>query len=91
MNPDGPIQPRRRFLWDMGAGFAGLALTSLLEADGFFTRGPGATGKGRPASVPPHPLAPKPPHRPTRAKSVIFLGAPTPSRTSPGTWTSSPW
>ena len=68
MNPTDPIRPRRQFLWDMGAGFAGLALSSLLEADGFFgrpSRGPG--GLPRP------PLDPKPPHRAVRAKSVIFL------------------
>ena len=30
--------PRREFLWQIGAGFAGLALTSLLDQDGFFAR-----------------------------------------------------
>ena len=29
---------RREFLWEMGAGFAGLALTSMLDSDGFFAR-----------------------------------------------------
>ena len=29
---------RREFVWEMGGGFAGLALTSLLAADGFFAR-----------------------------------------------------
>lgn len=29
---------RREFLWQTGAGFAGLALTAMLEADGFFAR-----------------------------------------------------
>ena len=29
---------RREFVWQMGGGFAGLALASLLEGDGFFSR-----------------------------------------------------
>jgi hypothetical protein len=53
----------------MGAGFAGLALTSMLEADGFF----GRRTRAESTSLPQHPLEPKPPHRTTRAKSVIFL------------------
>jgi hypothetical protein len=72
MNPAEHIfRPRRQFLWQMGAGFAGLALTSLLDADGFF----GA--KARTQSVAngsaENPLRPKSSHRPTRAKSCIFL------------------
>src|SRR5436309_11409698 len=55
-------QTRREFVWQMGGGFAGLALASLLDADGFFTRHAHAT-----------PLAPRKPHFPTKAKSVIFL------------------
>ena len=68
MNPVDHLQPRRQFLWDLGAGFTGLALTSLLEADGFF-------GSQRPFQQPTekNSLAPKSPHHPTRAKSVIFL------------------
>ena len=31
-------QTRREFVWDMGAGFAGLALTSLLASDRFFAQ-----------------------------------------------------
>ena len=31
-------QSRREFVWEMGAGFAGVALSSLLGADGFFGR-----------------------------------------------------
>ena len=69
MNPTNPFQPRRQFLWEMGAGFAGLALTSMLEADGFF----GRLTRTESTSLPQHPLEPKPPHRTTRAKSVIFL------------------
>ena len=55
---------RREFVWDMGAGFAGLALTGLLAADGF-TFGKEAAPLG--------PLAPKKPHFPVKAKSCIFL------------------
>ena len=64
---------RREFVWQMGGGFAGAALTSLLGSDGFFTR------QGRAADVAKGPLAPKNPHFPTKAKNVIFLmmnGAP---------------
>jgi hypothetical protein len=57
---------RREFLWEAGAGFTGVALAGLLAGDGFFPReahaGPFA-----------NPLAPKQPHFPPRAKSVIFL------------------
>ncbi|HCP83302.1 MAG TPA: DUF1501 domain-containing protein, partial [Planctomycetaceae bacterium] len=62
---------RREFVWEMGAGFAGLALTSLLEQDRFFDRVNAAEPKG--------PLAPRDGHFPVKAKSVIFLmmnGAP---------------
>jgi hypothetical protein len=60
-------QTRREFVWEMGAGFAGLALSSLLETDGFFSR----HAKGETAA--PNPLAPKPRHFPAKARSVIFL------------------
>ncbi len=65
---------RRELVWDMGAGFAGLALTSLLSKDGFFTRQAFANAEG-----PQNPLAPRPQHFPAKATSVIFLmmnGAP---------------
>src|SRR3954447_6250020 len=58
---------RREFLWQMGAGFAGLALTAMLDGDGFFARN--AIG----ASPDLNPLAPRPPHFPAKAKSCIFL------------------
>ncbi len=29
---------RREFVWEMGAGFVGTALTALLAEDGFFAR-----------------------------------------------------
>src|SRR6266480_852957 len=58
---------RREFLWQMGAGFTGLALTALLDGDGFFTRQAAAA---TPELNPPHP---RPAHFPARAKSCIFL------------------
>jgi len=61
---------RREFLWESGGGFTGLALTGLLAADGFFDRQAQANGP-RTAFV--NPMAPKPPHFPAKAKSVIFL------------------
>jgi hypothetical protein len=57
---------RREFLWQTGAGFTGLALASLLDRDGFFT-------KYARADAQLNPLTAKPAHFPTKAKSVIFL------------------
>src|SRR3954464_12969539 len=59
---------RREFLWQAGAGFTGLALAGLLDADGFFTRKASAA---TPPARDPH--APRPSMTPGRAKSVIFL------------------
>jgi hypothetical protein len=56
---------RREFLWEAGAGFTGLGLIDLLSKDGFFSNKAHATA--------PNPLAPRPPHFPAKAKSVIFL------------------
>lgn len=60
---------RRQFLWEMGAGFTGLALTSLLSADGFFGRH-GLQG-AEPARR--SPLAPRAGHLAARARACIFL------------------
>jgi len=61
------VGTRREFLWQMGAGFAGLALTAILDGDGFFTQDAiGATPET-------NPLLPKPSHFPPKAKSCIFL------------------
>ena len=64
---------RREAIWEMGAGFAGLALSALLERDGFFARhAAGATPLA-------NPLAPRAPHQAVPVNSVIFLlinGAP---------------
>lgn len=72
---------RREWVWQMGGGVAGLALTGLLERDGFFTRHAAAAPKApSPAASTANastakagPLAPKPAHFPGRAKHVIFL------------------
>src|SRR3954469_5515829 len=62
---------RREFLWQMGAGFAGLALTSLLDQDGFFGKhGFAAEQAGK--TTPSEALRPLP-HLPGKAKRVIFL------------------
>jgi len=61
---------RREFLWEAGAGFTGLALSGLLARDGFFG---GKAQAAAPAAGFVNPLAPRKPHLPARAKSVIFL------------------
>jgi hypothetical protein len=66
---------RREFVWQMGGGFAGLALTSLLDRDGFF----GRHAHGGEINTAASPLAARPPQLPTKAKACIFLmmnGAP---------------
>jgi hypothetical protein len=71
-NPTPCGRSRREFLWEVGGGFAGLALIDLLSRDGFFTRSAAAA----PAS---YPLAPRAPHAAARAKHAVFLfmnGAP---------------
>jgi Protein of unknown function (DUF1501) len=68
-NPTPCGRSRREFLWQVGGGFAGLALVDLLSRDGFFAQAGEKTG----------PLAPKKPHFPAKAKHVVFLfmnGAP---------------
>ena len=72
-NPTPCGRSRREFLWQVGGGFAGLALLDLLSRDGLLDRP--ARGGESAAS----PLAPKPPHFPAKAKHVVFLfmnGAP---------------
>ncbi|MBX9627772.1 MAG: DUF1501 domain-containing protein, partial [Gemmataceae bacterium] len=58
---------RREFVWEMGGGVAGLALSALLAEDGFAFPNPAA-----PAPAP-GPLAPKKPHFPAKARACIFL------------------
>ncbi len=59
---------RREFLWQSGAGFGAVALTSMLQRDGFF----GSNAQAAEASSA-NPLAAKAPHFEAKAKSVIFL------------------
>lgn len=56
------VQSRREFLRKAGAGFGGLALLALLEREGLSADPTGAL----------HPLAPRQPHFPAKAKSVIW-------------------
>lgn len=61
---------RREFLWETGAGFAGTALAAFLGSDGFLQQQAVAADGVTPWK---NPLAPKAPHFPAKAKSVIFL------------------
>ena len=70
---------RREFLWEVGGGFAGLALIELLSRDRFFqnkTFGAESTVVGNETKLM---LASRKPHFPTKVKHCIFLfmnGAP---------------
>lgn len=69
---------RRELVWQMGGGFAGLALSQLLAGDGFFTRQLLANDKQADDKTA-QPLSAVTPQRIARAKSCIFLmmnGAP---------------
>jgi hypothetical protein len=73
-NPTPCGRSRREFLWQVGGGFAGLALIDLLNRDGFFGH---ARAAANPASG--YLLGPKPPHFEAKAKHAVFLfmnGAP---------------
>ena len=61
---------RREFLWQAGGGFAGVALASMLDDDGFLQHQAVAADGATPWA---NPLLPKQPHFAPRAKSVIFL------------------
>jgi hypothetical protein len=61
---------RREFLWEMGGGFVGTALATLLAEDGFFARAAGAEDR---LPAPENPLAPKTPHFAAKAKACIVL------------------
>ncbi len=66
---------RRELVWEMGGGFAGLALAGLLTEDGIGSKSANAKELENIQG----PLAPKKPHFQAKAKSVIFLmmnGAP---------------
>ncbi len=68
----GCSESRREFLWQLGAGFGGVALTGLLDRDEFFARrGYAAAAKAESSLT--RPLAVRAPHFAPRAKSCIFL------------------
>jgi hypothetical protein len=58
---------RRELVWQMGGGFAGLALADILSRDGTIGNQVAA------AEASAGPLSPKPQHFPAKAKSCIFL------------------
>src|SRR5205807_3102469 len=60
---------RREFLWEAGGGFTAVALAGLLGEDFFAHQAVAADGSRTFVS----PLAPKKPHQPPQARSVIFL------------------
>ena len=61
---------RREFLHNIAGGFASLAMTGMLAADGFLGRQAVAADGVTPFA---NPLAPRPSPKPGKAKSVIFL------------------
>lgn len=61
---------RREFLWQTGAGFTGLGLTSLLDQDGFLNQQAVAADG---VTEWENPLRAKEPHHAPKAKNVIFL------------------
>ena len=61
---------RREFIWQSGAGFTATGLAAMLSDDGFLQNQVKAAD-GQTAWE--NPLAPKKPHFPPKAKSVIFL------------------
>ncbi len=67
--PHPQFASRRAFLKRAGNGFGLLALAGLLDQQGLLAAQPGADTPGSPRN----PLAPKPPHFPVKAKSVIWL------------------
>ena len=76
MTSHSPFRPtslsRRDLLLNAGAGFAGLALTHLLDRDGLLHASPLPEAKV-PTGAMPSGIAGRQPHFPARAKSVIFL------------------
>jgi hypothetical protein len=64
---------RREFLWQAGAGFAGLPLVDLLSRDGAFPSLSASLSAAGPDGDPKNPQAPRRPHHAPKAKAVIFL------------------
>jgi hypothetical protein len=78
-NPTPCGRSRREFLWQVGGGFAGLALIDLLERSGFFANAAQADDGATDIRNAARPLAPRPPHFDAKAKHAVFLfmnGAP---------------
>ena len=61
---------RREMLWQTGSGFAGVAMTALMDRDGFLASQSVAADGETPFA---NPLAPKQSHFEPKAKNVIFL------------------
>lgn len=61
-HPLSNVLPRRQFLWNNGAGFTGLALSSMLAGDGLLRANPIVTAEQSPIA-----------HLPHKAKYCIFL------------------
>jgi hypothetical protein len=66
-NPTPCGRTRREFLWQVGGGFAGLALLDLFSRDGLLNSTAVAS------SAPGIPLASRPAHFPAKAKHCVFL------------------
>lgn len=64
------FRTRREFLWQTGAGFGSVALASLLDSDGFFSKQAAAADR---VSEYRHPVHARASHFAPKAKSVIFL------------------
>src|ERR1043166_2492050 len=64
------FRSRREFLFESGGGISGLALAWLLDQDGLLASDDSACSNA-PAAA--NPMAPRKPHLPPRAKSVISL------------------
>jgi Protein of unknown function (DUF1501) len=65
---------RREMLWEMGAGFTGVALAAMLQQDGFFaSRAFGSDANKRRAVNLEDPLQPQASDFPVKAKQCIFL------------------
>ena len=63
------LTTRRELLWEMGGGFAGVALAGLIASESRANE----DGRDKPGRSPVSSLAPKKPHFPAKAKSCIFL------------------
>jgi hypothetical protein len=78
-NPTPCGRTRREFLWEVGGGFAGLALIDLLSRDGFFESVLQAAPSANAGGGLSNPLTPRQPHFTAKAKRAVFLfmnGAP---------------